>query len=770
MLRPTKYDPRLIGLCAVLLGGTAYFLYFTNRFYPVKDWLFWRYAGYWLAVGFWAVSCLSAGYALLGKFFGGVLRKTEQLALGFALGVLAFGLAVFLLGLLHALHWLAFFLLPLAFLAAGWRSLARDLPRLLARVKKTRAFEFDAWTLLVVAAGTIGLGVLYFQMLSPEVFSYDTRWYHMPIAQRYALTGAVTRFEEGFWQAAFPHLASYLFAWAFLSPWTILFDRIEICAHIEFVLFVATLATIPVLLRRLLPRERVGLTWVAPLAFPELYLYDGNLHCDADHIAGFFALPIAMTFFRAWRHETPRNVALFATMASAAALVKYTALAIAVPFALALFLRSVFRCARTRSRAEFATLGTLVGVVLLVTSPHWLKNWIWYGGPAYPVLGKYFALHPWNPEVPARMEHLNATMAAGPFDAGGLLAALKATVTFSFVPNDWWEFHSDVPVFGSLFTLLTPCLFFLRGGRRLAWLVAGAMFGIFMWYLINRYDRYLQAILPWMAAATAGSVVLIWNVGRYARAALVPLLGAQVVWGSDVPFFRTHNLIADSPIRFVAGFVPSGFEQVPNRFDLYEPLTTIGRAIPKKSVVLAHDIIMILGINRNWVSDEHQSRISYSKLRSPRAIHDELRALGVTHLVFPPYSLERDNLAGDLAFMNYAMRATEDQKMIAEFGVVRLPLRPPTDARSDYRVALLGCDKPYATGWYRLSQLTVPSGLPTPPPAPVGALAPGDPAIEGADFVVVDESCHPGVAPSRTFQAASLRGTSRLYVPTARAP
>jgi hypothetical protein len=349
------------------------------------------------------------------------------------------------------------------------------------------------------------------------------------------------------------------------------------------------------------------------------------------------------------------------------------------------------------------------------------------------------------------------------------LEALKGTVTFSFVVNDWYVLHRDVPVFGSLFTLLTPCLLFVRGGRRILWLAAGTMASVFMWYLLNRYDRYLQASLPWMAAATAGAVILIWRVGPVARAALVPLLGAQVVWGGDVPFFRTHNLIGDSPVRAVAAFLPSGFEQVPRRFDLYEPLTSIGRAIPKGSVVLAHDIIMILGIDRNWVSDDHQSRISYARLRSPRAIHEELRALGVTHLVFPPYSLQRDSLAGDLAFLNYAVRFTENQKWIAQNGVVKLPRRSPADARDDYRVAHFGCGNPYGTGWYQLSQLTIPAGVAASYRAPVGALTAGDLAIETADFVVVDEACNPGVAPGPTFQPVSARGSSRLYVRAARA-
>ena len=37
---------------------------------------------------------------------------------------------------------------------------------------------------LALLAGAAGVGVLYAQALSPEVMSFDVRWYHVPLAQR----------------------------------------------------------------------------------------------------------------------------------------------------------------------------------------------------------------------------------------------------------------------------------------------------------------------------------------------------------------------------------------------------------------------------------------------------------------------------------------------------------------------------------------------------------------------------------------------------------
>jgi hypothetical protein len=767
MLRSMKQHVRLVGLVATLLGGSILFAVVMDRSYAIEDWLFWRYAGYWVTTLFWGSSCLSFGNALLRWWRPETPRVTERLTLGFALGVLSFGLAIFLVGLLHGLNAVTFFLLPAVFLATGARALYSDCRNLARRAKAGGLFVFDATTCVLVGAAAIAVGVLYFQILWPQVFSFDTRWYHMPIAQRYALTGAVSKFQEGYWMAAWPHLMSYLFAWAFLAPKTLLFDRIELCAHIEFLLFLATLAQIPVLLRRLLPKRRVGLAWTVMLAFPALYLYDANLHCDADHVAAFFAIPIAFTFFRALRDHHSRRVALFATFVAAAVLVKYTAISIALPFAVALFAYLLWHSVRHLDRRALGALGTLVGLCVVLTAPHWLKNWLWYGSPVYPLLHDRLAVHPWTPETPSRIRILHDSIQSAPLDGNGILEALKATLTFSFVPHDYWVFHRDVPVFGSLFTLTLPCLFFVREARRLWPLYAASMVAVFIWFVFSHYDRYLQAVLPWMAAATAGVIVAIWGMGPLARAALVPLVGLQLVWGADTPFFRTHNLIFDSPVRHVASFLPSGFEQVPNRFRLYEPLSTIGEAIPKNATVLAHDIIAILGIDRNWVADDHQSRISYATLASPRAIDTELKALGVTHLVWPPHSVQRDSLAGDLAFLNYAIRYTVEQKWIAYHSVVTLPPRPPDDARRALSVALFGCNNPYATGWYDLSQLTLPVIKPRRPPKPVAPLAASD-VLDRADFVVVDEPCHPGFVPSALFLSASHRGTSRLYVRVSR--
>lgn len=753
---------RRLGLCLSLLAGAGFFALRMHVQQPVQHWLVWRYLLYWLVTLGWGSCCLALGCWLSRQLLSRAVPLVERTTLSFALGVFAFSLAVFVLGLLHALHTLTFFLLPLACFWLGFRDLQRTIGQL-RRVPLTPRSWPGMSTLALAAFGLLAIGLLYFQILSPEGFSFDVRWYHIPLAQRYALSGAIGPSPEGFWMAAYPQLCSYLYTWAFLIPRSLLFDRLELCAHLEFLLFLATLAQIPVLVRRLVPRLDVRLSWVVLLLFPGIYLYDSNLHAGADHVAGFWAIPIALCGLGAWRRFHTRNALSCAVFLSAAALTKYTALTLVVPAALALTARACWlRWARGERQVSRA-FWLLVASALVLTAPHWLKNWLWYGDPAYPALHGVLSLHPWGEDAASRFGYLQDMNRVVPLTWQGLLDALGVMFSFSFVPHDWAQLHGDVPVFGSLFTLTLFCVPFLKEGRRLLWLYTGAMAAVFVWCFLNRFDRYLQTILPWMAAATAACLWRVWQEGQAVRLALLPLIGLQIGWGGDVPFIRSHNLVGDSPVRQVADFLQSGYAQKEHRLRVYEPLNSIGKAFPADAVVLAHDIITILGIDRNWVTDLHQSQISYGRLLTPRAIHRQLAQLGVSHLLWPNWSIGRDSLAGDLAFLNYVVHHTVDQQTFGPHTVARLPDAGPADAEGELQVVLFGCNTPYASGLYGLSQLTLPVRKPGPAPK-AQAPVPGDLGAFSGAFVVVDRSCHKQRKVAEQFALTSTRGTLELYL------
>jgi hypothetical protein len=290
------------------------------------------------------------------------------------------------------------------------------------------------------------------------------------------------------------------------------------------------------------------------------------------------------------------------------------------------------------------------------------------------------------------------------------------------------------------------------------------MSAVVLWFLLIQQERYLQAVLPWMAAGTAACLIRIWELGWIVRAATVPLLGLQLVWGGDIPFFRTHNEIFDSPIRRVAEFLASGFERVPNRFDVFEPMTSIGKTMPHGSIVMAHAMNRTLGIDRESLLDACQTRFSYGRLRTAAAIHGELKSLGVTHLVWPDRIPPVDSMASELSFLNYAIGHGSDVRKMGGYNVARVPIEDPRENEIDYRVAVFACGNPYRQGWYRLSQLTLPVLNPGAPPAPDRTL--DDPTVSSkdADMIVVDTACHADVAPAAPFVLGAEQGTNRFYV------
>src|SRR5262249_30326697 len=146
--------------------------------------------------------------------------------------------------------------------------------------------------------------------------------------------GAIRRAPEGSFVAAYPQLASYLFTWAFCLPQSTLFDRVELCLHIELATFIGMLAAIPVAVRKLVPRTSGAGSFAAYFLFPSIFLYDSNLNGGSDHVSALFTLPLGLSLLRAWPALDPAACFVFAMMAAGVILTKYSAYSVLYgPFA-----------------------------------------------------------------------------------------------------------------------------------------------------------------------------------------------------------------------------------------------------------------------------------------------------------------------------------------------------------------------------------------------------------------------------------------------------
>ncbi len=757
---------RALGVPVVITAAIVGFGLFVDEHHRIRDWLFWTYAQAWLLSTYFALACLSTGFRIVRWLGGKRIPSSELFALAMAAGVFAFFAAFFILGLFGLLGPALFVLLPAAMIAVGARPLWTHCRRWLRHraAWRRRVAPSSIWTLAAWGFGLFAIGMLYFLILSPANISYDARWKHLALAEHYATQGFVGPFLEGWYPGTAPHLPSFLYAWAFLvEPIGGLFGQLAIATHIEFVLFLSTLVGIGALARRLVPGADGRLVWVVRFLFPGVLLYDSNLSLGTDHIAALFAIPIFLATMRTWRRLDPKESALLALMISGGLLTKYSSAVALFAFpVLAIVARSVWlglsRRARTASGAASNSwwVGPLVCVVggLLFTSPHWLKNWIWYGGPLYPSGSSLFGLAPWTVDAEPifRYGYMEQAWRPSPTWAG-LWESVKVLFTFSILPHNW-GFHGKLPVFGSLLTLMLLCLPFVRPRRWLVALFGSIHLGIFSWFWIHHQDRHLQTLMPLMAAATGAAMILVWRQGRAARAALLAAIALQVIWGGDVWFFPTHNM-AKKPIAASADLLASGFTKKPEeRLRGFEGINELRQALPKGAKVLVHDIHIHTGIGAPSVSDMQgwQGGISYGRLQTPGAIYDLLHGMGITHLVWSDgASRGLDSFAGEASFWNFARRHAGQAKKVGGYFVAEMPSGRP-DGPAPRDIAVLGCGKKYETGLYHLEDLTLPVYTPTkaefpPPRLPASTDQEKRGIVEAASFVFVENDC--GSLPSK---------------------
>lgn len=689
--------------CAWLLAALCIFGDYVQRREPFASWqcLFWARA--WACTGLFGASCLAVGLRLLAWLGVAVRRRLERTSLALALGVLTFVLGLFFAGCCSALNARFFLIWPLALLASGWSLLARQLRETwrgltsAGRVALPRSVPQLLALLLLFA----GAAVVYAQVITPANIGFDARWYHLPIAEGFAAQGRIRPFAEGWYLGAYPQLASWVYTWAFLAPGA-LAHHLCLAAHLEFFLLLATLLSVSALAARLLTPPRVRFGGAALFLFPSLFVYDSNLNCGADHVLAFWAAPIALALLRYLAAPLRRNAALLGLVLAGAALTRYQAIYFLVPAAIALVVVAV----RTR-RAQPALV--VLGIGLVVTAPHWLKNAIAYHDPLYPNLFRWLSDRPLFHGASDRFPD-QYWFSGEPETRRGLAraaAVARETVRFSFSPKGWGKNPDVSTVFGSLYTLLLPLAFFSRPRWRIFVLIACTQLALATWAYTYAYDRYLQAILPWMAACTAALLVSAWRTRRVlVRALVVALVLLQLAWGGDAYFARAHEMLAQLPLQLAGDAKAANFTRgaYPG-----EELAEIGARLPKRARVVGHDFYQSVGVGVQTITDnpDWQGRFNDLQLDAPEALYGAWRAVEATHILWPLTKEARgaEDLAHDAVFGRAAFAYARGELTVAGYRVAAIEARsPPRAELGPTHIAWLACGE-------RKLALYTPAGL-----------------------------------------------------------
>jgi hypothetical protein len=768
---------RRLALALVIVDSVALFALYANDTYAIRDWLFWRYAKAWGWALYYAGGALVGGLALVQRLVPRAPLR-ERVLFGFTAGVYLFYCAMFLGGLAGLYGNLFAAALPGVLCLAGAASLRGSLVRFWRNLRRFRPSPPAWWTFPAFALGAVCVAAIYLTILSPRNAAFDSVWYHLGIGQQLAEVRAIRPTPEGWFVDALPQLAAISYAWCFLLPGASLFDSVEVAAHMELVLFLATLFAIPVLVRWLVPRARAGAAWAALFLFPAVFVYDANLSIANDHVAAFFAIPILLALRRSLGALAPRWLALTSLFLGCALLTKYQAASLVAGPVVAVLARAAWLGVRHRAvRRAAAALGVALAVGLVATTPHWLKNWAFYGDPLFPALHAHLDVHPWNPDASAMMERNWSTLVKRPTGTLGaqLLETLERGIRFSFDTYARRAFHRDLPIFGALFTLSLLWLPFLRASRRLWGTALATQLGVFVWYYVSHVERYLQALVPWMAAVVAAAVALAWRSGMLARLSVAAAVGFQLVWGADAYFFPTHSMSRGSPIGAAIELVITGFKKSFDARDrLYGSLQDIGDALPRGAGVLLHEHNPRLGLRARVITDSvgFQGAISYAQLGSPREIYDALRRLGVTHVVTRDrVSRGSDSFEGDLRFWEFVHNVVVEPKTFGSMALGRLPDTPPGHTPPEL-VAYLGCGRTYAPGVHELDAMNVRGAAERRLHAAIRPL-PSDPdalhqMLETVGYAVYDPRCKhvPPASVLSAFAHVATRKGEQLWVRT----
>jgi hypothetical protein len=718
-----------------------------------------------LAVIF-SLSCLVAGHSLLVRALRRTLPFEEHLAIALALGVFAFFGVSCLFGY-AGLYGMPFLVLgPSVLIAFGRRDALRTAARLqrhLTRIDfRLRLGPLGA---AIFTFGVLGVALLWCSTLTPQNASYDARWYHLALAEEYVARGGIRTFGEGWVHAGFPHLASLLYAWPFSLPGSA-FDHVVCAANLELSVFLMTLVGVAAIVRRCLAR-RAPLSWVALLLFPGIFCYDSGLVLGADHVAALWAAPIFLVLLRFQETRSRATALLLGSLIAGALNTKYTAILL-LPLPIAFLLFDNVR-SNDHSRRSWSTLAWLFGAMAVLTAPHWLKNFLCYGDPLFPVLRTWLPAHPWQTAAEAPYRSM-FPLYHQPLSLGSVLDSIKTLATFSFVPHDFPVYHGMVPVFGSLFTIFTPLAFLLGKKPRLRWLFAGAYLGIMAWCWLHQLDRYLQVLVPWMAAATAVTIALIWQEGGALRPLVALAVSLQIVWGAQIPFKFVHRAAGVPIYQEVSALLARGTESVPGAPPTdYATWEAVGRRLPRDARLLIHEEEIHVGVARVTLGDTPGDQGAFywgeRGALTPAEVWRSMKARGITHLTWADQiDHARGTIASSLVFFDFAEHYTRPVGIDSGFAIAELPAASPPDVRPG-DVAYYPCDIDplFKPGLYPLEALARSLGDERPRIAPRPAVTEPE-AIAQARFLVFDARCRAPLARATRdqFELLARRGPAQL--------
>jgi 4-amino-4-deoxy-L-arabinose transferase-like glycosyltransferase len=291
-------------------------------------------------------------------------------------------------------------------------------------------------------------------------------------------------------------------------------------------------------------------------------------------------------------------------------------------------------------------------IAAAVASPWYLKNYVWFNNPLYPLMTgevaefdggrvRYFDV---NDErkldahfAQARREIPEAVKAEEQalIDAAGTRVKRHPLLLWNFFLEPNAYLMSEPHHYPNYLFLLVPLLIFFRKPRWIVWLAVmgvGFMLAIAWTAWIARY------LLPAYPALTLVAVYVLAAIAervRLLRTLPILLLAGlfAVVISTSILSMRKFN-----SLPFLTG--AASRRDVARRLTYYRPLEFINNTLPPDARVMFLGAQLSYGIERPYISDESWFTTKWRRLLvrndSLEDVNRDLKQQGVTHILFSP--------------------------------------------------------------------------------------------------------------------------------------
>ena len=308
-----------------------------------------------------------------------------------------------------------------------------------------------------------------------------------------------------------------------------------------------------------------------------------------------------------------------------------------------------------RSERVITMLGRGVAYALIaaaVASPWYLKNYVWFNNPVYPLITgevaevvdgrvRYFdandeqKLNAHFEQASREIPEVVKAQEQALRDAIGRRVERHPLLLWNFFLEPNAYLMAEPHHYPNYLFLLIPFLIFFRKPRWIVWLtVLGVAFALAIawtsWiarYLLPAYPA-LTIVAAYTLTAISERLSLLRNVHVFLVAGLLGLVVSTGVFS-----MRRFN-----SFQFITG--AASRHDVVRRFTYYRPLQFINNTLPRDARVMFLGAQLSYGIERAYFSDESWFSTKWRRLlvrnNSLEEVHRDLTQQGVTHILFSP--------------------------------------------------------------------------------------------------------------------------------------